>query len=73
MCVLSLSLVQPGSRGFNYCNNAINGAKGIYITGLDILMEACVLCTAVIQKVLMQKKKSGVGMRSPIPLKKKFP
>lgn len=31
------------------------GLRRIYITGLDILMEACVLCTPVIQRVLTQK------------------
>lgn len=31
------------------------GLRRIYITGLDILMEACVLGTPVIQRVLMQK------------------
>lgn len=31
------------------------GLRRIYITGLDILMEAYVLCTPVIQRVLMQK------------------
>lgn len=44
------------------------GLRGIYITGLDILMEACVLCTPVIQKVLMQKN-FWYGNESPIPLK----
>lgn len=48
------------------------GLRGIYITGWNILIEACVRHTPVIQKVLMQKKKkSGVGMGNPIPLKDK--
>lgn len=33
------------------------GLRGIYMTGWNILIEACVWHTPVIQKVLMQKKK----------------
>lgn len=45
------------------------GLRGIYITGWNILIEACVWHTPVIQKVLMQKKKIWCRNGESDPLK----
>lgn len=69
--MLSLSLFQPGSRGFNYCGNAIDGAKGNLHNRVGHPDGGLCVVHTCDTKSSCAKKISGVGMGSPIPLKDK--